>query len=416
MTTLPNADRTILRELACRKAEIAADPVNEERRELWYALDEGRAPRPLILAEVMGVPDQTVPLASLRCESETARHIERALRLAIFEFDSIRDDHVHTPDFRINWPIHVPDFGVRTTQHHADNDGNLGARRWDAPLKNLSADCEKLKPRTFRVDRDELQRQRAFYEDLFGDILTIRVRGSFWWTQGLTIQAIDLVGLEGLMLAMYDDPEGLHRLMAFLRDEALRFQDWAQNEGLLTLNDENDYIGSGSMGYTHALPQPDAAPGGPARIADLWGLCESQETVGVGPDLFEEFIFSYQHAAVERFGRSYYGCCEPVHSRWHIIKRIQNLKRVSVSPWCDQVFMGEALRDGYVFSRKPNPALISTGIFNEEAICADLRTTLRAARGGALEIVMKDVHTLNHEPDRLGRWVTLARKMSEEMG
>ncbi len=411
MTSLPENDRKILRELARRKAEIAADPINEERRALWYALDEGHAPRPLILAEVGGVLDQAIPLASLRCTSDAAQRIERALKMAIFEFESIRDDHVQTDDFRINWPIQVSDFGVQTTQHYADNDGDLGARSWDAPLKNLSEDCDRLKPRTFSVDRAGLEQQRAFYEELFGDILEIRLRGSFWWTQGLTMQAIDLVGLEGLMLAMYDDPDGLHRLMAFLRDEALRFQDWVESEGLLTLNNENDYIGSGSMGYTHALPQPETAPGRPVRIADLWGLCESQETVGVGPDLFEAFIFPYQHAAIERFGRSYYGCCEPVNSRWHVIQQIKNLKRVSVSPWCDQDFMGEALRDGYVFSRKPNPALISTENFDEVAICEDLRTTLQAARGCALEIVMKDVHTLNHEPDRLGRWVALAREV-----
>ena len=164
------------------------------------------------------------------------------------------------------------------------------------------------------------------------------------------------------------------------------------------------------MGYTHALPQPDANPDRPVRIADLWGLCESQETVGVGPELFEEFVFPYQHAAIERFGRSYYGCCEPVNTRWHILERIKNLKRVSVSPWCDESFMGEALRGRYVYSRKPNPALISTGRFDEHAIRADIRNTLAAAKGCTLEIIMKDVHTLNNQPHRLGRWVAMARE------
>ena len=416
MKTLPENDRRILRELARRKAEIAADPINEERRELWYALDEGRAERPLILAEVIGVLDEAIPLATLQCTSEAGRNIERSLRMSIFEFESIGDDHVQTADWRINWPIEDSGFGVKTEQHHADNDGNLGARSWDAPLKDLSRDCDLLKPRTFRVDREELMRQRGFYEELFGDVLTIRLRGSFWWTQGLTIQAIDLVGLEGLMLAMYDDPDGLHRLMGFLRDEALRLQDWTAAEGLLTLNNENDGIGSGSMGYTHALPVPNANPNEPVRIADLWGLCESQETVGVSPELFEEFIFPYQHAAAERFGRLYYGCCEPVHTRWHILERIANLKRVSISPWCDQALMGEALRGRYVFSRKPNPALISTSSFDEDAIRADIRTTLEAAKGCALEIIMKDVHTLHREPNRLGRWVELARDVCAKVG
>ena len=75
------------------------------------------------------------------------------------------------------------------------------------------------------------------------------------------------------------------------------------------MNNENDYIGSGSMGYSRALPGPDR-PGAPAvQTRDLWVLLESQETVGVGPDLFEEFIFPYQLSIAKRFGRIYYGCC-----------------------------------------------------------------------------------------------------------
>ena len=34
--TLSNTDRTYLRDLAKRVAEIAADPYNEERRNWWY--------------------------------------------------------------------------------------------------------------------------------------------------------------------------------------------------------------------------------------------------------------------------------------------------------------------------------------------------------------------------------------------
>ncbi len=336
---IPPEDRNLLRELARRKAEAAADPVNEERRALWYALDEGRAQRPLVLAEVGGVLHEAVPPESLACASEEARRIERTLRTALFEFESVGDDRVQTADYRLGWPVRVSNYGVAPNVRHADNAGQLDARAWDPPLRDLDRDLPLLRPRTFSVDREGLRAQQAFHEELFGDLLEIRVRAPLWWTQGLTWDAIDLVGIENLMLFMYDSPEGLHRLMAFLRDEALRRQAWCEREGLLTLNNENDTIGSGSIGYTRALPQPDRAEGDPVRIADLWGLCESQETVGVGPELFEEFIFPYQRAAVEPFGRSYYGCCEPVHTRWHIVRRIPNLKRVSVSPWCDQAFM-----------------------------------------------------------------------------
>ena len=83
---------------------------------------------------------------------------------------------------------------------------------------------------------------------------------------------------------------------------------------------------------------------------------------------------------------------------------------MSVSPWADERFMADALDRAVVFSRKPNPTLISTARFDEAAIRADLRQTLEAARDCRLEIIMKDVHTLNNEPERLPRWVQIARE------
>ncbi|MEI7435606.1 MAG: hypothetical protein WCL16_02220 [bacterium] len=73
--------------------------------------------------------------------------------------------------------------------------------------------------------------------------------------------------------------------MQFLHDDLLAFAQWAEREGLLTMNNENDYIGSGSMGYTRDLPRPGLPQGSPARMQDLWLLLESQETVGVWPEL-----------------------------------------------------------------------------------------------------------------------------------
>ena len=77
----------------------------------------------------------------------------------------------------------------------------------------------------------------------------------------------------------------------------------------------------------------------------MWCLTESQETVGVSPEQFEEFVFQYQLPLQERFGLNCYGCCEPLQSRWHIVKKIPRLRRVSVSPWADQEMMAEMLED-----------------------------------------------------------------------
>jgi hypothetical protein len=202
--------------------------------------------------------------------------------------------------------------------------------------------------------------------------------------------------------------------MAFLRDDHLAFTDFLERENLYTLNNESDYIGSGSMGYSRALPRPRRMAGDPVRRADLWVLGESQETVSVGPEMFREFVFQYQLPIIGKFGRAYYGCCEPVHTRWHILRTIPNLKRVSISPWCDQEFMAAACGRQYVFSRKPNPALISTGRFDEQAIRQDIQRTLTVAKGCNVELIMKDVHNLAGEPQRMARWVELARETIDE--
>ena len=52
---LSKNDRDALRELARRKAEIAADPVNVEHRDLWYALDEGRADNELLGQDIFAL-------------------------------------------------------------------------------------------------------------------------------------------------------------------------------------------------------------------------------------------------------------------------------------------------------------------------------------------------------------------------
>lgn len=405
----------VLRWLAERKAQIAEDPVNQERRRLWHQLDVGIPDRPLILAEASGIQDRANPVLAepLACESTQARDLERRLRMELWQYDTLRDDHVVEPWLACEWQVATSDYGVEVVMHRSDNEGLMGSCCWDAPIVDLDRDLAKLRPRTFSVDREATLATKAQMEEVFGGILPVVMRGAHWWTFGLTWRAIELVGLEHFMVCMMDNPAGIHRLMAFLRDDHLAFARWLEREGLLSLNNANDYIGSGSMGYTRLLPQSDMPKEGPARMKDLWLLLESQETVGVGPQQFEELVFPYQRDLAAEFGRVYYGCCEPLHNRWSIVRNIPHLARVSVSPWCDQKVMANEIGTDYVFSRKPNPTLISTGRFNEEAIRADLRETFTLARGCRLEVIMKDVHTLNEEPWRLARWVELARAESE---
>jgi hypothetical protein len=202
--------------------------------------------------------------------------------------------------------------------------------------------------------------------------------------------------------------------MAFLRDGTMEMVRFLEKNGLYTLNNEGDYVGSGGFGWTTQLPPKDYA--GRARARDLWCLSESQETVAVSPRMFEEFVFQYQKPILEQFGLVCYGCCEPVHERWSLLKQIRNLRRVSVSPWCDRQKMAECLEDRYVYSLKPSPALLAAERFDEEAIRRDVRDALAKARGCHLEIIMKDNHTIRHDPQRVVRWVQITREEVERQG
>ena len=419
LARLPPADVEVLRKLAHRSREIAGSAVNVERRELWYRHNALDLARPMVLAEIQGCLPELIQAGhfALTCTNPLARAVESALRKEQYEHEVLRDDHVVEPFLNLNWIVrttgHVDASEVHV--HVADTDGTLSARTWDAPIRDIQRDFHKLKPRTFAVDREGTALIRDALDRAVGGILPVRMRGAFWWTLGMTWTAIDLVGLENLMLLMYDDPQGLHRLMEFLCDDFTAYAEWLEQEGLLSLNNENDYIGSGSMGYTRELPEYGVV-GGRTRRRDLWAPIESQETVGVGPDQFEEYIFPYQAKIAEQYGLVYYGCCEPVSSRWHVLERIPNLRSVSVSPWANQEVMARELAGQYVYSRKPNPTAVSTADFDEALIRDDIRHTLEVARGCAVELIMKDVHTLAGKPERLARWVAIAREEIDRAG
>ena len=133
----------------------------------------------------------------------------------------------------------------------------------------------------------------------------------------------------------------------------------------------------------------------------------------MSPQMFEEFIFPYQLPILERFGLNCYGCCEPLDLRWHIIKRIPRLRRVSVSPWSNVETMADALQDTFIYSRKPAPTDIAVANPDWSKIRSELRELFRVTRKNRVEIIMKDNHTLGKNPDNARIWCTIAKEEAE---
>ena len=125
---------------------------------------------------------------------------------------------------------------------------------------------------------------------------------------------------------------------------------------------------------------------------------------------YEEFVFPYQLPILKRFGLNCYGCCEPLDKRWHIIKNIPNLRRVSVSPWSDLEKMAENLEDKYVYSMKPIPTPLAAAVLDEGFVRKKIREALEITKGCVVEVIMKDNNTIGKNPENVINWVRIVRE------
>jgi hypothetical protein len=402
-------ERTILRRLAGRVAELASRPIEQNKRELWYRHNALLPTRPVIFCDPENGWKEIIPAGQLECEGSLARLWEFRLRQEIFWGTQMGDDRVIEPFFDIAHGFNESDWGMHEARKTVQADG---AYTWDPPLKQYD-DLVKLRFPQISIDEKATEALFEQAQETLGDLLTVRLKTIWWWTQGITQTVIHLRGLEQFMLDMLDQPQDLHRLMQFMCAGHLARLDWLEEHGLLSLNNDGTYVGSGGFGWTTELPGPGFA--GRVTTADLWGFAESQETVGVSPDMFAEFILPYQLPLLERFGLNCYGCCEPLDKRWKYVRQIPRLRRVSVSPWSDRAKMAEALGADFIFSMKPNPADLAMDSFDEERIRAGLRKDLQLTRGCRVEVIMKDNHTICHDPSRVIRWVQIAHQEAESI-
>lgn len=408
-----------MRELARRQAEYAALPVMADRRRRWTALNDGEpGAAPPVVVETWTFDRDFLPEAVFRCSAPAAREVERQLLRHLRNHELINDDKVMPATFDFGWDVSIDEFGVEIPMAMArDEQGVETGYRWDHPITNLERDFETLKPAVCRVDRDRTALHRAFLEDLLGDLLPVRLRSGVFGPTMLTHRAIMLMGMEAFFTAMIETPDAVHRLMAYLRDNAVSVMRWAEAEGLLRPNSGNQDSFGSSYNFTTRLPDSESVDG-PVRLSAMWGATNSQESIGVSPGMYNEFCYPYYRDVCAPVGRLYYGCCEPAHPFWKDVSRYPHLSKVSVPKWCDQRFVADAIRGtGIVLSRKPDPNLLGVHpALDETAWSAHIRETLEVARGVPVEFLIRDVYTVHGDLGKPRRAVELTRREIERAG
>lgn len=402
-------ERRYLRELAKRQLEYAHLPIMEERKRLWYLHNSLKGERPMVVMEEETFLGDIMPL--LRCETAAGRLIESQLLRNIIVHERISDDKVIPDHFNIFVKIDVNLFGLNIKRTIPKS--GIGYHV-DTVINDLEKDIEKLKPSTYHYDRTYVEKLRSCVEDIIGDILPVKMKNSVnHWAFCLTSKIVDLMGMENMYISMMDEPKLFHQLMNFATEDLICFLRWQEENGLLFINNDNDYMGSGSYCFTHELPKDDF--NGSVRSIDLWGHVNSQESIGISPTMYKEFIYPYYVRLAEQFGLVYYGCCEPVHEIWDVcLKDLPNLRKVSISKWCDEETMADRLSGGTViYSRKPSPNFIGVSKdFDEEAFKAHIQKTVDLTQNCKTEFIFRDIYRLHGNIEKVKRAVEIVRELT----
>jgi len=413
---LSQRDRDILRRLAERQAAIATLPVHQERAELWRRLNQLEPTRPLVWINEIPWHEMDVN-GELRLQAEDpwAREQETILRRTLYQWDHMPCDMVVNDYLMAPMAIYSTGLGIDEDVDIAvtDEANDVVSRRFRRQIIDPE-DIQKIRAPVVTHDEAETNVRLALMRDVFGDVIELRpvgIKGRWFapWDE-----LIRWWGVEDAMLDLVDRPQMVNDCMVHLLDCYLHELDQWETLNLLTCNNDNTRVGSGGYAYTDELPG-DAYDPMHVRASDLWGSSTSQIFSAVSPDMHWEFGLQHEMRWLKRFGLTYYGCCEPLDRKMQILRRIPNLRKVSMSPWVDLERGARELGTDYVFSYKPSPACLAEDHWRPDRVRNELRDALERMRGCRVEIIMKDISTVRYQPQRLWEWARIAMELTEAL-
>lgn len=400
----------VLRELSRKVAEISQKPENLAKQKLWMHHNRLQRCRPLIRVAPEGSWCELVPDSTLVCTSEFGRFYERDLRQRIYRDEHLRDD---TFICDMIWSSTIYEntwWGFEAKRIETGTE--RGAFKWDHPMKAPDDFAKMRKPKVF-IDEEKSRRNLEIVLDIFGDILEVKLARTIWDLRvdtNLVDTLASFRGNEQFMLDMYERPGWVHTVMSFMTEAVIDLLKDLETNVDLELNNGPTCDGLGSMYLTDELPSKNFSGRYP-KISDLWGTSDAQEFAGVSPEMHYEFGLQYQMRVLEMFGMSCYGCCEPLHNKLEYVKKIPNIRRVSVSPWADVHQCAAQLGDKYIYSWKPSPWFLAEPDFDEQKIRNEITMAVNAAKeyNCVMEMTLKDTHTVRNEPVRLEKWIQIAK-------
>jgi hypothetical protein len=404
-----NKEYTHLRELGKKLAEIAALPIQQEKKKLWTANNDLKPVRPMVYIDQL-------PWHEIKHAKEMEQHCEEPFLRSVVEYilkllyrwkhfpcDMVVENRIDIPKTvkNLNYGMTITEETVKTD---AENDvySHKYQDQIETPEQLNAISLDKLE-----VDPELDKRHLEICDEIFNGIIPVRLEGVQIHC-GLWDRIAQMRSVEKILWDIVDRPE-------FIVETVKKFVDMTistvkQCEELNLLDAKMQYIHC-TGAYTSDLPPADYDET-KTRAKDCWALGAAQLFSTVSPAMHEEFEIDLVKPLLESFGLMYYGCCEPLEKKIGIIRKIKNIRKISVSPWANIDESAENMGKDYVFSLKPNPAFIAAKV-NEEEIRAQIEKALKACKrsGGPLEVILKDVSTVSSKLESLDHWCKIAMEM-----
>ena len=410
MDAISKKDLEILRELAKKQVEMAHTPKMDSLRAEWKlhgAFDKNS--RPMIRIETGTFSGDVIP-QFMSCETQAARKLEWELISNTINHEYFCDDNLVLDYLPVHAQMHFVPFGIDLTVAHPKEE-SLG-HEFVPAIIDLEQDFHKLGKSRFGIDVESSKKWVDYRNEILGDILPSRI-SPFALYCCLTQAIVHIMKMEDMFTAMFDYPELFHEMMGKLTADYLAHFDMMEQGGILLPTTDECGLAQGSYCFDNELP----VSGEGLKTTDIWGYMDSQETSGVSPDMFAEFFAPYYSQISSRYGLFSYGCCEAVDPIWdNFLANVKNLRKVSISPWANEEFMGEKLRNkNIVYMRKPSPNFLGVGKhLDEDAVAAHINATVQAARGCHLEIIQRDVYKINNSTQKVKRFVEIIRQCCDK--
>ena len=390
-----------------RVAEIGALPIQAEKKRLWRKLNALEPERPLVMIDQVCWNEMNIDNElTLQCTDLDCRKYEESLRRILFQWKHFPVDMVVEPFIRVPKAICNTGFGIDVQEEIAITDptNSVSGHKFINQFKTLD-DLQKLRTPQISHDPVETGHRLDVAHQLFNGLLEVRA-----WGEDPYLSVWDPVstwmGVENALLALIEQPELMHGLASRLTDGYLKMLDQLEDQGLLC---EPQSLIHCTGAYTDELPAPGYNPEKP-RTKDIWMFGLAQMFSSVSPQMFKEFEVDYTSRICSRFGMVYYGCCDPLDKKMEQVRMIPNVRKVSMSPWVDQHRGAEAIGGDFVYSRKPNPALLAFDNVDAQGLRKDLQESITVCEKYhcPLEIILKDISTVRYHPERLFQWAEIA--------